>query len=162
MASIADSLCSRVFGPEARYNRRRVIGRSLAMGAGMMALAATGSTRAVQAQTNTFTLAANWSPNDIDPHSGYDPDSGFVLAGVDESLIREKPGDGVQLEPWLAESWEANQDYSGVPASQETVTWTGISIFHLECGKAVEGWTEADHFGRIVQQGAIPVATPVS
>jgi steroid delta-isomerase-like uncharacterized protein len=56
------------------------------------------------------------------------------------------------------------QDYMGVPPSQETVTWTGISIFRLECGKAVEGWSEADHFGRIQQQGAIPVpeATPAT
>jgi steroid delta-isomerase-like uncharacterized protein len=54
------------------------------------------------------------------------------------------------------------QDFMGVPASQETVTWTGISIFQLACGKAVEGWTEADHFGRIEQQGVIPVATPAA
>jgi steroid delta-isomerase-like uncharacterized protein len=52
------------------------------------------------------------------------------------------------------------QEFMGVPPSQETVTWTGLSIFRLECGKAVEGWTEADHFGRIEQQGVIPVATP--
>lgn len=54
------------------------------------------------------------------------------------------------------------QDFMGVPASQEPVTWTGLSIFRLECGKAVEGWTEADHFGRIEQQGVIPVATPAT
>jgi steroid delta-isomerase-like uncharacterized protein len=51
-------------------------------------------------------------------------------------------------------------DYMGIPASEQTVTWTGISIFQLECGKAVEAWTEADHFGRIEQQGILPVASP--
>jgi predicted ester cyclase len=53
-------------------------------------------------------------------------------------------------------------EFNGIPPSQETVTWTGISIFRIECGKAVEGWAEADHFGRIQQQGVIPApeATP--
>jgi predicted ester cyclase len=51
-------------------------------------------------------------------------------------------------------------DYMGVPPSRETVTWTGISVFRLECGKAVEAWTEADHFGRIQQQGVVPVTAP--
>ncbi len=53
-------------------------------------------------------------------------------------------------------------DYMGVPPSDQTVTWTGISIFRLECGKAVEAWTEADHFGRLQQQGIVPVASPES
>jgi len=53
-------------------------------------------------------------------------------------------------------------DYMGIPPSDQTVTWTGISVFRLECGKAVEAWTEADHFGRIQQQGVLPVASPES
>lgn len=66
-------------------------------------------------------MASNFAPNDIDPHSGYDPGSSFVLGGVYESLIRQRPGEGVVLEPWLAESWEANNDQS---------SWT----FHLRGG----------------------------
>jgi len=54
------------------------------------------------------------------------------------------------------------QEFMGVPPSQQSATWTGISIFRLACGKAVEGWTEADHFGRIEQQGVIPIATPAA
>ncbi len=51
-------------------------------------------------------------------------------------------------------------DYMGIPPSDQTVTWTGISVFQLECGKAVEAWTEADHFGRIQQQGVLPPTSP--
>lgn len=51
-------------------------------------------------------------------------------------------------------------DYMGIPASQTTVTWTGIAIEQLACGQIVEHWSEADHFGRIQQQGALPPATP--
>ena len=53
-------------------------------------------------------------------------------------------------------------DFMGVPASQTTVTWTGINIYQLECVKIVEQWGEADHFGRIEQQGVIPVASPTA
>ncbi len=53
-------------------------------------------------------------------------------------------------------------DYMGVPASQETVTWTGINVAQLACGQAVEQWGEADHFGRIQQQGALPLGSPVA
>ncbi len=101
-----------------RATRRQVLAGSVAMGAGVPLL---GAGRPALAQESTFTVAANWSPVDIDPHSGYDPGSGFVLAGIYESLIRQQPGDGVQLAPWLAESWEANDDHS---------SWT----FHLRDG----------------------------
>jgi steroid delta-isomerase-like uncharacterized protein len=51
-------------------------------------------------------------------------------------------------------------DYMGVPASKDTVTWTGINVMQFECGLVAETWAEADHFGRIQQQGVIPVASP--
>lgn len=51
-------------------------------------------------------------------------------------------------------------DFMGIPASQTTVTWTGINVMQVECGKITELWAEADHFGRIEQQGAIPMAAP--
>ncbi len=101
-----------------RFSRRRMLAGSAVLGAGAVASAAIGTTPAALAQERTFTLAANWSPVDIDPHGGYDPGSGFVLAGIYEGLIRQRAGDGVQLEPWLAEAWEPNEDAS---------SWT----FHL-------------------------------
>jgi steroid delta-isomerase-like uncharacterized protein len=51
-------------------------------------------------------------------------------------------------------------DYMGVPASKDTVTWTGINVMQLDCGLVAETWAEADHFGRIEQQGVIGVASP--
>jgi steroid delta-isomerase-like uncharacterized protein len=51
-------------------------------------------------------------------------------------------------------------DFHGIPASQTTVTWTGINVMQLSCGLITEQWAEADHFGRIQQQGAIPAASP--
>lgn len=56
-------------------------------------------------------------------------------------------------------------DYMGVPASQTTVTWTGINVMQTACGLITEAWSEADHFGRIEQQGVIsvaPEATPAT
>lgn len=132
-----------------RYNRRQILSGSLAMGAALPALAATGSAWAAQASPGTFTVAANWSPIDIDPHGGYDPGSGFVLAGIYESLIRQKPGAGVQLEPWLAESWEANADYS---------SWT----FHLRDGVTFQDGSPLTaagaqaSFGRLFALGLAP------
>lgn len=52
------------------------------------------------------------------------------------------------------------EDYMGFPASQETTTFTGITVLRLDCGLVAETWAEADHLGRLQQQGAIPVASP--
>ena len=51
-------------------------------------------------------------------------------------------------------------DFMGIPPSRETVTWTGINIYRLDCGLIAERWGEADHFGRIQQQGVLPVTAP--
>jgi steroid delta-isomerase-like uncharacterized protein len=51
-------------------------------------------------------------------------------------------------------------DFMGIPPSRETVTWTGINIYRLDCGLVAERWGEADHFGRIEQQGALPAIAP--
>lgn len=68
-----------------------------------------------------FSVATNWAPNDIDPHSGYDPGSGFVLGAIYEGLVRQQPRPGSALVPWLAESWETTGDARG---------WT----FHIRQG----------------------------
>lgn len=49
-------------------------------------------------------------------------------------------------------------DFLGVPGSQDTVTWTGINIWQLDCGIVTESWSEADNFGRLQQMGLIPIA----
>ncbi len=49
-------------------------------------------------------------------------------------------------------------DFLGVPGSQDTVTWTGINIWQLDCGLITESWSEADNFGRLQQMGLVPIA----
>ena len=60
---------------------------------------------------------------------------------------------------WIAIGIQETE-FMGIPASKDTVTWTGINIQQIECGVTIESWSEVDHFGRIQQQGAIPVASP--
>lgn len=67
-------------------------------------------------------------------------------------------GDTVVIR-WIAIGIQET-DFMGIPASKETVTWTGINIQQIECGVTAESWSEVDHFGRIRQQGALPMASP--
>ena len=60
---------------------------------------------------------------------------------------------------WIAIGIQETE-FMGIPASKDTVTWTGINIQQIECGVTIESWSEVDHFGRIQQQGAIPMASP--
>jgi len=51
--------------------------------------------------------------------------------------------------------------FAGVAATGRKVTWTGINIFQIDCGKITESWGEADHIGLRQQLGALPAdATP--
>ena len=100
-----------------RLDRRRLLTGTAALGAAT-ALTTTQPARTTRAQDSTLTIAVIWTPIDFDPHSSYDPGSGFVLSGVYESLIRQRRGDGIVLEPALAASWDRNDDAS---------SWT----FHL-------------------------------
>ena len=62
---------------------------------------------------------------------------------------------------WIAIGIQETE-FMGIPASNDTVTWTGINIQQIECGVTVESWSEVDHFGRIQQQGVLPVASPAA
>ena len=46
--------------------------------------------------------------------------------------------------------------FQGIPATGETVTTSGITIFRLENGKIVEEWSESDMLGMLQQLGVIP------
>jgi predicted ester cyclase len=48
-------------------------------------------------------------------------------------------------------------EFMGRPASGRTVTATWIEIFHMESGKAVEGWVESDS-KRMFDQMAAPAS----
>jgi steroid delta-isomerase-like uncharacterized protein len=80
-----------------------------------------------------------------------------AFSGLHTTVDRVWVADDTVIVRWINIGIQED-DFMGIPPSDQTVTWTGISIFRLECGKAVEAWTEADHFGRIQQQGALPVA----
>ena len=47
-------------------------------------------------------------------------------------------------------------EFQGVLASGSHVTMTGITIFRVANGKLIEGWTNENLFGLMVQIGAIP------
>ena len=43
------------------------------------------------------------------------------------------------------------------------MTWTGINIYRLECGRIAEIWSEVDALGRIAQlTGTATAATPAA
>jgi predicted ester cyclase len=44
-----------------------------------------------------------------------------------------------------------------IPASNQTITFTGISIYRIVNGKIDEHWANMDLFGMLVQMGAIPM-----
>jgi steroid delta-isomerase-like uncharacterized protein len=46
--------------------------------------------------------------------------------------------------------------FRGVPASGRRVMMTGITIFRVANGKLIEGWTNEDLLGLMVQIGAMP------
>lgn len=61
---------------------------------------------------------------------------------------------------WTATATQT-AEFGGIPPSDVSVTWTGINVSRVECGVIVEGWGEADHFGRLQQQGILlSLATP--
>lgn len=49
-------------------------------------------------------------------------------------------------------------DFFGLPATGKQATWTGIHIFRLADGQAVEGWLELDQLSLMQQLGAIPAS----
>lgn len=56
-------------------------------------------------------------------------------------------------------------EFQGYAPTGNTVTWTGINIYRIDCGRIAETWSEVDGLGRIEQMtgseaGAAPVATP--
>jgi steroid delta-isomerase-like uncharacterized protein len=51
---------------------------------------------------------------------------------------------------------EHRGDFRGVPATGKPVTLTGIAIWRIVDGKAVEEWVEWDALGLMQQLGAIP------
>lgn len=131
------------------------------------------------------TFAGAWNSGDADAVTAlYTPDAIFHWAiGPDAegsaeigvsvaALLAAFPGIHVTIDRvWLAGDTiilryiaigVQETDFMGVPPSQATVTWTGINVMQMACGQIAEQWGEADHFGRIQQQGALPLGSPVA
>ncbi|MFN8662888.1 MAG: ester cyclase [Thermomicrobiales bacterium] len=56
-------------------------------------------------------------------------------------------------------------EFQGYAPTGKTVTWTGINIYRIECGRIAETWSEVDGLGRIAQMtggeaGPSSAATP--
>lgn len=94
---------------------------------------------------------------------GFDAEGHDELTASLESFFTAFPGVRLTIEQvllagdtivirWIAIGVQETE-YMGIPASRDTVTWTGINIMQTECGLVTEAWSEADHFGRIQQQG---------
>jgi steroid delta-isomerase-like uncharacterized protein len=56
--------------------------------------------------------------------------------------------------------WTARGTHQGpfqrIPPTGKSMTMTGMTIFRIADGKLVEGWTNADILGLLVQLGAVP------
>jgi steroid delta-isomerase-like uncharacterized protein len=47
--------------------------------------------------------------------------------------------------------------FQGIAATDTPTSWSGFTEFRIECGKIAEGWTEANHLGRLIE---LEVITP--
>lgn len=109
---------------------------------------------------------------DIVHHAGTFPDGngpeavkqvlGALLSGFPdvqhtvEAIVTD--GDFV-VTRWIAEGSHAGE-FQGYEATGKRVTWTGINIFRIECGKIGEEWSEIDGLGRLAQLAADATPTP--
>src|SRR5215204_6453980 len=53
-------------------------------------------------------------------------------------------------------------EFQGSAPTGKSVTWTGINIYRLECGRIAEVWSEVDALGRIAQLTGTGTATPAA
>src|SRR5215213_2462979 len=54
-------------------------------------------------------------------------------------------------------------EFQGYAPTGKSVTWTGINIYRIECGRIAEIWSEVDAVGRIAQlAGTGTAATPAA
>lgn len=99
---------------------------------------------------------------------GHDPFTerlrGFLAAFPDVRIVPDQlvaEGDHV-VSRWTATATHQG-DFFGIAPTGRRVTWTGIQLFRLECGKIAESWSEADQLGLRQQLGALPApGTPTA
>jgi steroid delta-isomerase-like uncharacterized protein len=110
--------------------------------------------------------------DDVIHHAGTLPDGvgleavhkvlGVLLTGfpdvehaVDDVIAR----DDKVVTRWTADGTHEGE-FQGIAPTGKHVTWTGINIFRIECGKIAEEWSEVDGLGRIAQMEAEATPTP--
>lgn len=76
---------------------------------------------------------------------------------IDGTLI-----DGDFVAAWWTATGTAGATLQGMPTNGEPFVLSGINIFHIECGRIAESWSEADYLGLFRQLGLAPdsAATP--
>jgi peptide/nickel transport system substrate-binding protein len=90
-----------------------------------------GVTAPLDRDANTLVVAVDAFNGDFDPASAYLLSEALIWRGIYESLIRLKGDSASEVEPLLADSWEANDDAS---------SWT----FHLHPGVTFSDGTPLD------------------
>lgn len=60
---------------------------------------------------------------------------------------------------WSAQGTQQGE-FQGIAPTGKTVTWTGINIFRIECGRIAEEWSEVDGLGRVAQLTAAATPAP--
>jgi predicted ester cyclase len=53
-------------------------------------------------------------------------------------------------------------EFQGYAATGKRVSWTGINIYRVACGRIAEIWSEVDALGRIAQLAGSETATPAA
>ena len=77
--------------------------------------------------------------------------------------VEAGPAEGdLVVERWTATGFNDGA-FQNLPPTHRVLSWTGINVYRVACGRIVEIWTEADTLGRLRQLGGLPaLATPVA
>jgi steroid delta-isomerase-like uncharacterized protein len=71
------------------------------------------------------------------------------VATDDDLVVTRWQGEGTHL-----------GEFQGYAPTGKRVTFGGINIFRIECGRIAEQWTEVDGLGRLMQLGVLATPTP--
>lgn len=109
---------------------------------------------------------------DVVHHSGTFPDGvgpeaiktvlGALLTGfpdVRHTIEQVITGDDFVTTIWQAEGTHEGE-FQGYAPTGKRVTWTGINVFRIKCGRIAEEWSELDGLGRLRQLGVLATPTP--
>jgi steroid delta-isomerase-like uncharacterized protein len=103
----------------------------------------------------SFNYAAPRASSD---QEGYKKTVAMLTAGVSD--IKTTAEDMVAEGDKVAVRWKGSAkhtgEFMGVTGTGKQITWTGISIIHIEDGKIAEEWGEMDMLGMMQQVGIIP------